>query len=105
MQVTNANVGTLPKVMCYLAVHPVHGTHAFFPYHGARHGGSSKEENGHMYQDFMFWWHGVDDIQLKKLIKVDYCNSPAARTKSKSPAPGTDATFDPKGFLVCPPLT
>lgn len=98
VQVTNANVGTLPKVMCYLAVHPVHGTHAFFPYHGARHGIADKEA-GKMYDTFIFWWHGMEQVELKKIIKMGYCNTPSAWAKLTNP-PGPDDPFDPHKFLV-----
>lgn len=108
--VANANVGTLPKVMVYIACHKEHGTRAFFLYHGAKHGGkaSDKANVGRMYDGFAFWHRDLTNAQLEHIKSMSYYSGEgtlnkfearvgAAVRKSMQTGP-----FDPCFFLVCP---
>lgn len=92
------------QVMAYLAVHPKFGTHVFFPYMGARHGGVDKEEEGNMYDGFVFWWHGADSLMLKRIISHNYYNSTKALEKASPFITHSmqQEEFDPSMFLVSP---
>lgn len=104
-----AKIGSLPKVMVYIACHKDHGTRAFFLYHGAKHGGkaSTKTDKGHMYAGFRFWYHDLTDCELMHIKAMSYYSNEATLTKFEArvgeavrKTMGTDA-FDPRFFLVC----
>lgn len=106
----NANVGTLPSISVYIAVHPTHGTHAFFPFHGAKHGSTDKDSGDKkLYKNFEFWYSKLDACVLAKIVKLNYCNTPAALEEFSSRASASEqkafkdeGKFDPRFFLVCP---
>ena len=73
----NTNIGTLPKVMVYIACHREYGTRAFFLYHGAKHGGkaSDKANAGRMYDGFTFWYQNLTNAQLDHIKRMSYFSS------------------------------
>lgn len=109
----SAKVGSLPKVMVYIACHKEHGTRAFFLYHGAKHGGksSTKSDEGHMYEGFKFWYKDLTDSQLEHIKAMSYYSVAATLTKFETRT-GKAARqlmrtdkFDPCYFLVRPLVT
>lgn len=106
--VAKANVGTLPRIMVYIACHKEHGTRAFFLFNGATHGGkkSDKTKKGRMYEDFKFWYSDLTDAQLRHVKEMSYYSSEG--TLNKCDARVGKATrdsmlkdpFDPMYFLV-----
>ena len=105
----NASIGSLPKVTVYIAVHAEHGTHAFFPYHGAKHGGADKDADGRMYQGFQYWFSNLTSSQLGHIVEQSYCNQEGgveAFRKRASPEEYKrfkEGPFDPRLFMVCSP--
>lgn len=108
----NASVGTLPNITVYIAVHPTHGTHAFYPYHGAKGGGADKAADAKMYGGFKFWFSEMTAGQLGDIVEHQYCNQPAGVTafydKSSAEeqeifeaAPADQSEFQPTYFMVC----
>lgn len=79
--IQNANVGQLPLVLVYIAVHQDYGTHIFFPFHGAKHGGVDKQSQNTMYGGFRFWYHNVGAEALQRLAHMKYFNSDSAMQK------------------------
>ncbi|MGV0990572.1 hypothetical protein [Limnohabitans sp.] len=106
-QLANASIGTLPKILVYIAVHQVHGTHIWFPYHGAKHGSADKDSEGTMYEGFEFWYQGLTDEQRKQIIKLGYYNQPVGQEKFQKTASNAqknafedDSEFNPDHFMV-----
>lgn len=104
-KVHNASVGTMPAVAAYIAVHPRFGTHVFFPYHGAKHGGDNKEDDGKMYEGFVYWHDKLSEDTLEFIKARDYYNRPDAMDKFGKKADRARklrmlGDFDPKNFLV-----
>ena len=103
----NASLGTLPKIMVYMAVHPEFGSHVWFPYHGAKHGSGDREADTHMYADFHFWHHDVEGDLLERLKSMRYHNVArglAAFDETASAAVKQlmkDGPFNPDFFMVC----
>ena len=108
-QLENANIGTLPSICVYIAIHEVHGTHAFFPFHGAKHGPKDQDTGEKkLYTGFKFWYTDLDDSVKARIVQHDYCNSPKAvelfRVKSSAKVQEdfeNTSKFDPRFFLVC----
>lgn len=101
--IENANVGSLPKVLVYVAVHPLFGAHVFFPFHGAKHGGNAEKKAADkgMYQGFEFWYEGLSDDELQYIKDCNYYNMEEIYELSELKA----AAFDPRMFTVRdPPL-
>jgi len=109
----NASIGTLPKILVYIAVHQKHGTHIWFPYHGAKHGSADKDSDDQMYDGFKFWYSGKDEQdeqnwekEKEKIVKLGYYNQPGGldkfeRLASKSQAEAfKTGTFHPDHFMV-----
>lgn len=82
----NANIGTLPKILVYIAVHQEFGTHIWFPYHGARHGTQDRESEGTMYEGFEYWDSNMSEEKLKEIILLHYCNTPESLKKFEKKA-------------------
>lgn len=106
-QLANASIGTLPKVLVYIAVHQVHGTHIWFPYHGAKHGSADKDSEHAMYEDFQFWFSGLEESEKQLIIKLGYYNQPGGLAKFDRLASNQEITamkdgdnFHPDYFLV-----
>lgn len=106
-QLVNVSVGGLPKVMVYIAVHQKHGVHAFFAYHGAKHGGTAdKRAEADMYAGFDFWYERLSPEEKAHIIERNYYNTPesVAAFKKRSSASAfkafTDGPFHPKHFMV-----
>lgn len=103
----NANIGSLPKILLYLAVHPDHGAHIFYPYHGAKHGGSAdtKFDEGKMYNGFEFWYTQLTPAELEHVrsrcyyVQASGVRKMSATTRARMAAPG----FNPQNFLVSSP--
>lgn len=109
----NASVGTLPNITVYIAVHPQHGTHAFYPYHGAKGGGGDKTGDGKMYEGFKFWFSEMTAGQLGDVVQHQYCNQPdgvsafydkasSAQQDMFEETPADATEFQPVHFMVCP---
>lgn len=101
----NASIGSLPKVTVYIAVHPAFGTHVFYPYHGAKHGGEFKGNPGKMYDGFQFWFSDFSEDMLQFIKERDYYNQERALVnfmKVASPARKVEmgAGFHAKNFIV-----
>jgi hypothetical protein len=107
----NASVGTLPIISVYIAVHPEHGTHVFFPYHGAKGGGGDKDAEDRMYGGFKFWYSEFSHEQLIDIVEHQYCNQPAGvaafekrasatEQESFKQHPNTTADFKAAYFMV-----
>lgn len=104
-ELQNASVGSLPKVLVYIAVHEQHGAHLWFPFHGAKHGGTpaTKEEEGKMYQEFDFWYNeaSMTPGDRQHIKDYHYYNYPAAKVKKVIELAAAKAkTFDACNFLV-----
>ena len=83
-KITNANIGTLPKSTPYIAVHREHGLLAWWPFHGAKHGGSSaaKDDAGRMWEGCPFWWHDLPLAEQQHIIDFNYYNTELALDKA-----------------------
>ena len=108
----NASVGTLPKVMVYIAVHAKFGTHIWFPFHGAKHGGPNKAGDNKMYADFEFWFTQLPELEKAKIVHKMYYNPEksvekfqATATQEEKEAFGAEGEFDAVNFLVCSALS
>jgi len=121
----NASIGSLPKVMVYLVCHAKFGTHAFFPYHGAKHGGDAKDGEGKMYDGFQYWYseltpeqreqlkgsslgnHELTAEEKKQIIQLAYCNQQPGIKAFKTLASEAEqekmktGPFNPNYFMVC----
>lgn len=106
----NASVGSLPAIMVYLVAHPEFGTHAFFPYHGAKHGSVCDKATGAkaLYQGFDYWYTGVPEAVLKLIVKLGYCNKPSGIAKFEDINKNNpeeirlfrEGPFNPRFFMV-----
>ena len=102
----NASIGTLPKILVYIAVHQVHGTHIWFPYHGAKHGSQDKEAEGAMYEGFKYWHTDLDELELQQIVKSGYYMQPKGLDKFKLTVNDGEQqafannAFDPNYFMV-----
>lgn len=121
----NASIGSLPKVLVYLVCHATFGTHAFFPYHGAKHGGDDKDGEGKMYDGFQYWYseltpeqrdqlkdtafsnHELTPEEKAQIVELAYCNQQAgikafkklsSKQEQENMAKGP---FNPSYFMVC----
>lgn len=104
----NASPGSLPSVMVYLAVHPKFGTHAFYPYHGAKGGGAVKTGAGKTFDGFKFWFSDMKPAEVAQIVSKQYCNQPDGVTKFMKHASELDKKafaavdgFNPDYFMVC----
>lgn len=107
--IENASIGTLPKILVYMACHQEYGTHIWFPYHGAKHGSSNKDGLDAMYEGFDYWFSSEDpafQARLQRLIKSRYYNRPDAVDKFERRASASEiagfksAKFNPWWFRV-----
>lgn len=102
----NANIGTLPNIQVYIAVHAVHGTHAFFSWHGAKHGGLDKDGKKTLYKEFNYWFDDLTEQEKRDIVAAGYCNSPKGLKNFRKKASKADieafesGPFDQKWFLV-----
>lgn len=105
----NASIGTLPKVLVYIAVHQQFGTHIWFPYHGARHGSQDREAEGAMYEGFKYWHSDLDELELRTIVQNGYYMQPKGLDKFKLTVNDAQQlafahnSFDPNYFMVCVP--
>jgi len=104
-KVENASVGTMPAVAAYLAVHAKFGTHVFFPYHGAKHGGDDKEADGKMYEGFIHWHARVSEDVRDFIKHRDYYNQEKGMERfganaGRSRKQRMEGAYDPHNFLV-----
>jgi hypothetical protein len=109
-KLSNANIGSLPFEMMYIAGHPDHGVLFWWPFHGAKHGGgaASKEDEGKMYEGCPFWYHGISETLQRHLVKHGHYNKPKGLQKASAEVRARVlAPFDPargidgNNFLVC----
>lgn len=106
----NASVGSLPAVMVYLAAHPVHGTRAFYPYHGAKHGSVCDSETGEksLFRDFEYWFDSLGEKEKEEIRDLGYFNTPASIKKFEEQNKDNPAElelfrkgpFHPRWFMV-----
>ena len=103
----NAHLGSMPAVMVFLAAHQEHGTHAFFPYHGAKHGAVDKTGVKKLYEEFDYWYTKLPAATKAQIVKLGYCNTPKAIEhfrKTASPQEWAEfrdtSKFNPLFFLV-----
>lgn len=85
-KLSNANIGSLPKELMYIAVHPLHGCLVFWPFHGAKHGGAAdgKEALGGMYEGCPFWYTGLPEFYQEHIADTNYYNKHEAVLKASS---------------------
>jgi hypothetical protein len=83
-KLSNANIGSLPKLTMYIAVHPVHGTVVHWLFHGAKHGGAAatKDQEGKMHEGCKFWYHGLPTEDHRNLVAANYYNNPKGLIKA-----------------------
>lgn len=104
----NASVGSLPSVMVYLVAHPTHGTHAFYPYHGAKHGAVKGNGQKTLFKDFEYWYSSLPAEVLAQIVELNYFNHPKSveaffnKAKQEEVHAFRTGPFNPKYFLVCP---
>lgn len=105
----NASIGTLPKILVYIACHQEFGTHMWFPYHGAKHGSGDKDGVDGMYEGFEYWFDSDDgefQARLARLIGMQYYNRADALQKFERRASASEKAafrsneFDPWYFMV-----
>lgn len=103
----NKSVGTAPKVLVYIGVHHDFGTHAWFAYHGAKHGGGAdKKVSAGMYEGFKFWHQELDAAARDFIQDRAYYNvahGVEAFKKGASDAEKLEfasGPFHPKYFMV-----
>ena len=106
----NASVGSLPAVMVYLAAHEKHGTHAFFPYHGAKHGSVCDMDTGEkfLFKGFEYWFDSLTTAQKNQIRDLGYFNMPSAIKKFEEENKDNPAEleafregpFNPRWFMV-----
>lgn len=105
--IENASPGKLPTVMVYIAVHPKFGTHAFFPYHGAKGGAADKDGPGMMFEGFKYWYSDLKPEVHAKIISQEYCNQPGgvqrfmkAASSNEQKAFAAQGKLNPRFFMV-----
>ena len=107
----NASLGSLPKVQVYIAVHQQFGTLAFYPYHGAKHGGRSEKKDERMYEGYVYWTSALSKESKEQIRDRGYYNFQAAMEALKKDGTAaewrefTGGEFHPRHFMVrVPPL-
>lgn len=85
--IEHAAQGSLPVVLVYLACHQEHGCHAFYPFHGAKHGGYSlsKIEEGKMDEGFNLWHQSITPEQRRHIIEQSAYVHPDGLQKRRQP--------------------
>lgn len=101
-KIENANIGSLPKILVYVAIHPKHGAHVFFPFHGAKHGGSaeSKEQDKGMYEGYDFWHSELTEDEAQHLKSQRYYNMEHHSAVDGELLADPDLPFSPLNFTV-----
>lgn len=108
----NVTVGAAPKVLVYIGVHHDFGTHAWFAYHGAKHGGSAeKKADAAMYEGFKFWHQELSGEAQDFIKQRHYYNTPHSvegfqkRASASEKQEFESGPFHPKFFMVRPCAT
>jgi len=106
-EIAHMTVGRLPKVMVYIAIHEKRGVHAFFAYHGAKHGGKAdKKADAKMYEGFDFWYQTLSDEHKAFIKERNYYNCEESvekfrkRVSAQAFKAFQEGPFHPKYFMV-----
>ena len=55
-----------------------HGTHAFYSWHGARHGAVYENGVKKLYEGFEYWYDTISEDERREIVEAEYWNDPEA---------------------------